>query len=232
MVMKKISEFCLRMSGYIALMAALFVALMPLSARADSNEGDAFIAAAYNYAFASRKLDFTTMLKGNSGEVRSSGFFISDGKKGYMKITGGIELYYTPELVTTYSRESNEMVIQPRKKKNKGDASNPFSILDMSSKSVRVSLPRKETVGASELSYVTVTPVSQKGASFAQARIYVSGWKGAGSKVVIRRIVMTLRSGAVYETVINSASSPDAVLLERSAIGASKYPEAKVIDLR
>lgn len=232
--MKRFSRLCLKVFGCFAMFAAIAAVIRPSAARASSvsNEGNAFIAAAYNYAFASRKLYFTTSLKGASGETRSSGFFVSDGKNGYLKIDNGVELYYTPELVTTYSRESNEMVLQPRKKKSKGDTSNPFSILDMDNKSVNVSLPRKEMSGAKELYYVVVAPLSKKGSAFTEARVYVTGWKGAGSKVAICRIVMTSRSGAVYETVIDSASSPDAALLERSVIAPSKYPDAKVIDLR
>ncbi|MGM9773785.1 MAG: hypothetical protein ACI3Y2_01060 [Candidatus Egerieousia sp.] len=236
--MKRFSKIGLNVIGGLAVIIMSFAYFVPADAKAGNrsndrvNEGETLIAAAYNYAFASRKLNFTTSLKGNSGESKSGGFFISDGKKGYLKINGGAEFYYTPELVTMYSPESNEMVIQPRKKKSKGDVSNPFSILDLDSRSVNVSLPTKEVVGGKELCYVTVTPVAKKGSAFSEAKIYVSGWNGAGSKVAVRKIVMISKSGAVYETVIVSASSPAPALLENSVVDISKYPNAKVTDLR
>lgn len=196
----------------------------------DTDPASAFIASAYDYICSARKLSFVTT--SDAGPVQR-GFFISDGKNGYMKTDNGLELQYAADRVVLYSSAANEIVIQPVGKKRGNAASNPFSLFDPDNKSVKASAPVTVNEGSEgPMTFSVVTPLAKKGAGFKEAKVYVKGWKGEGSKVTVCRIVVTTGSGQSYTTEVVSASGPDPALLGKSVIEISEHPDARITDLR
>lgn len=201
---------------------------MAVSCKASDPASD-FIASAYEYVCSARKISF--VMTSDAGAAQR-GFFISDRKNAYMKTDNGLELHYAADRVVLYSSAANEIVIQPVGKKSGSAVSNPFSLFDPDNKSLKASAPVTVNEGGEPVTYSTITPVAKKGAGFKEAKVYVKGWKGAGSKVTVCRIVVTTGAGQSYTTEVTQASGPDHALLGKSVIDISEHPGARVTDLR
>ena len=163
--------------------------------------------------------------KGNAYYNR--GFFVALPDRGYMKMDGVSEFQYTPTLVSSYSEQSNEYVIQERKSTSTSISDNPFSILSKSGKGVKVSDPVAGKVKDRDCIKFSVTPDGK--AYYQRADIYVTG-SGASFKVL--RITVVLKKDQAFVVDVTSAGEALPDKISDYQIILSEHPGCQVVDLR
>ena len=191
-------------------------------------EGEKLFREASDYVFSARKLSIViTNMDKKGNAYYSRGFFVALPDRGYMKLEGVSEFQYTPTLVSSYSYQSNEYVIQPRKTTSTTISDNPFSILSKGGKGVKVSDPVPGKVKDRECIKFSVTPEGK--AYYQRADIYVTG-SGASFKVL--RITISLKKDQAFVVDVTSAGEALPDKISDYQIILSDHPDCQVVDLR
>jgi len=198
------------------------------AASADSLAGQKIFQAASDYVFSGRKLSLVlTHLDKKGNPYYLTGYFVALSERGYMEIDGVSQFQYSPTLVSSYSYETNEYVIQPRKSSSNSIADNPFSILSKTDKGVTVSEPMEGDVKGHPCTKISVTPKGK--AYYLRADVYVSG-TSSNLKVLRITVVLKRNQAFVVDVVKAGPSEPDKVKDYKLLI--SDHPGAQMVDLR
>ncbi|MBR5399702.1 MAG: hypothetical protein IK103_07915 [Bacteroidales bacterium] len=214
-----------RLFTYLAALSAIMIASVSLWGQ---TEGEKLFREASDYVFSARKLSIviTNMdKKGNAWHNR--GFFVALPDRGYMKLDGVSEFQYTPTLVSSFSEQSNEYVIQARKSTSTSISDNPFSILSKGGKGIKVSDPVAGKVKDRDCIKFSVTPEGK--AYYQRADIYVTG-SGASFKVL--RITVVLKKDQAFVVDVTSAGEALPDKISDYQIILSDHPGCQVVDLR
>lgn len=214
-----------RFLTYLAALSAIMTFSASLWAQ---TEGEKLFRASSDYVFSARKLSIViTNMDKKGNAYYNRGFFVALPDRGYMKLEGVSEFQYTPTLVSSYSYQSNEYVIQPRKTTSTTISDNPFSILSKGGKGVKVSDPVPGKVKDRECIKFSVTPEGK--AYYQRADIYVTG-SGASFKVL--RITISLKKDQAFVVDVTSAGEALPDKISDYQIILSDHPDCQVVDLR
>ncbi len=214
----------------LILMAAVLLQTAAVSAQSskDSLAGMEIFRAASDYVFSGRKLSVVlTNIDKKGNPYYNTGFFVAVPDRGYMEIDGVSQFQFSPTVVSSYSYETNEYVIQKRKSSSESISDNPFSILSKSDKGIAVSEPKAGDVRGQSCTKISVTPKGK--AYYARADIYVDT-KAESLKVLRITVVIKKNQAFVVDIVKAGPSEPDKVGEYRLLV--SDHPGAQTIDLR
>ena len=214
-----------RLFTYLAAISAIMMASASLWGQ---TEGEKLFREASDYVFSARKLGIVmTSMDKKGNAYHNRGFFVALPDRGYMKIDGVSEFQYSPTLVSSYSEQSNEFVIQERKTTSTSISDNPFSILSKSGKGVKVSDPVPGKVKDFDCIKFSVTPEGK--AYYQRADIYVTG---SGASFRVLRITVALKRDQAFVVDVVSAGEPLPEKISDYQIIVSEHPDCQVVDLR
>ncbi|MBQ1881826.1 MAG: hypothetical protein II527_04130 [Bacteroidales bacterium] len=202
----------------------------------DSLAGQKIFQAASEYVFSGRKLSVViTNLDKKGNAYYNRGFFVALPERGYMEIEGVSEFQFSPTLITSYSYQTNEYVVQPRKTTSSSISDNPFSILSKKDKGVSVSEPKEGDVRGVPCTKISVTP--QGKAYYLRADVYVAGAVSANSKATrtemkVLRITIVLKRDQAFVVDVVDAGPKEPEKVQDYRLLISDHPGAEMVDLR
>lgn len=191
-------------------------------------EGEKLFRSASDYVFSGRKLSIViTNMDKKGNAYHNRGFFVAVPDRGYMKLDGLSEFQYTPALVSSYTEQSNEYVIQSRKSTSSSISDNPFSILSKGGKGVKVSDPQPGKVKDVNCTKFSVTPEGK--AYYQRADVYVTG---SGESFKVLRITILIKKDQAFVVDVTGAGKAEPEKISDYQIILSEHPGCEVVDLR
>ena len=214
-----------RFASYLAVFTAIIFATASMRAQ---GAGEELFRSASDYVFSGRKLSIViTNMDKKGNAYYNRGFFVATSDRGYMKLDGVSEFQYTPTLVSSYSVQTNEYLIQRRKSTSSSISDNPFSILSRSGKGVKVSDPVAGKVKDMDCVKFSVTPEGK--AYYTRADVYVTG---QGDSFRVLRITIVLKKDQAFVVDVTGAGKAEPDKISDFQIILSDHPGAEVVDLR